>query len=70
MFRQSLPLTRVVEFLSRMPSCVVAMEACSGAHHWGREISALGHEVRLIAPRYVKPYVKRQKNDAADAEPS
>ncbi len=67
-FRKSLPRTRVIEFLSRLPSCVVAMEACSGAHHWGREISALGHEVRLIAPRYVKPYVKRQKNDAADAE--
>lgn len=68
MFRKSLPRARVLEFLSRLPSCIVAMEACSGAHYWGREISALGHEVRLIAPRYVKPYVKRQKNDAADAE--
>ena len=64
-FRKALPRAR---FLSRLPSCVIAMEACSGAHYWGREISALGHEVRLIAPRYVKPYVKRQKNDAADAE--
>jgi transposase len=44
------------------------MEACASAHHWGREIGALGHEVRLIAPAYVKPFVKRQKNDMADAE--
>lgn len=47
---------------------MVAMEACASAHHWGREIAALGHEVRLIAPIYVKPFVKRQKNDTADAE--
>ena len=44
------------------------MEACSGAHYWARELAAVGHEVRLIAPRYVKPFLKRQKNDAADAE--
>jgi transposase len=46
------------------------MEACSSAHFWGREIGRLGHEVRLIPPAYVKPFVKRQKNDAADAEAS
>ena len=48
--------------------CVVAMEACAGAHYWAREIAKLGHHVRLIAPAYVKPFIKRQKNDAADAE--
>lgn len=53
---------------AQLPACVVAMEACATAHFWAREISALGHEVRLVPPAYVKPFVKRQKNDAADAE--
>ena len=48
--------------------CVVAMEACGSAHYWGRELSKLGHEVRLISPQFVKPYVKSGKNDANDAE--
>ena len=48
--------------------CMVGLEACPGAHHWARQIVALGHDVRLMPPQYVKPYVKRQKNDAADAE--
>jgi len=67
-FRKKLSRAQVLPFLERQPSCIVAMEACATAHHWGREIGKLGHEVRLIAPHYVKPFVKRQKNDAADAE--
>lgn len=66
--RQKLRRAQVLEFFSQLPSCVVAMEACGDAHYWGREIGKLGHEVLLIPPAYVKPFVKRQKNDAADAE--
>ena len=54
-------------FFAALPPCLVGMEACATAHHWGRELRALGHDVRLIPPAYVKPYVVRQKNDAADA---
>jgi transposase len=67
-FRKTLRRARVLEFFRDLPRCVVAMEACGGAHHWAREIGRLGHEVRLIPPIYVKPFVKRQKNDASDAE--
>ena len=59
---------QVLAFFARQSPCLVGMEACATAHHWAREIEALGHEVRLMPPRYVKPYVKRNKNDAADAE--
>ena len=55
-------------FLQKLPSCLVGIEACASAHHWSRELQALGHTVRLMPPAYVKPYVKRHKNDATDAE--
>ena len=59
---------QLLGFFSSQPRCVVAMEACASAHYWAREIAALGHETKLIPPAYVKPFVKRQKNDMADAE--
>ena len=69
MLRRKLSRGKVIEFLASLPACLVVMETCGGAHHWGREIQQLGHEVRLIAPVYVKPFVKRrQKSDARDAE--
>lgn len=58
----------LLETLSKLAPCLVGMEACATSHYWAREIATLGHEVRLIPPAYVKPYVKRQKNDMADAE--
>ena len=67
-FRKKLTREKVLGFFAERPRCIVAMEACGSAHHWGRAIRDAGHEVRLIPPAYVKPFVKRQKNDAADAE--
>lgn len=66
--RKKLRRAQVLEFFSKLPPCLVGMEACSSAHHWARELQELGHEVRLIPPQYVKPFVKTNKNDAADAE--
>ena len=67
-FRKKLSRRKVSMFFATQRRCVVAMEACASSHYWAREIGALGHEVKLIPPIYVKPFVKRQKNDAADAE--
>jgi transposase len=68
LFRRRVTRSKLLGFLAAQAPCVVAMEACASAHYWAREIGKLGHCVRLIAPAYVKPFVKRQKNDAADAE--
>ena len=67
-FRRKLSRAKILDFVASQPRCTVVMEACASAHYWGREIGGLGHAVRLIPPVYVKAYVKRQKNDAADAE--
>lgn len=67
-FRKKLSRKQFAAFMQKHPGCIVAMEACATAHHWARTLSALGHVVRLIAPKFVKPYVKSQKNDMADAE--
>ena len=66
--RRQLRRSQVLPFFEKQASCVVGIEACATSHHWAREIAKLGHDVRLMPARYVKPYVKRNKNDAADAE--
>lgn len=67
-FSRKLTRAKLLDFFAVQPACVVALEACGGAHHWARQLQAMGHEVRLIPPAYVKPFVKRNKNDAIDAE--
>src|SRR5271155_3023020 len=66
--RRQLKRRSVLAFFQKLPPCLVGIEACASSHHWSRELQALGHTVRLMPPAYVKPYVKRQKNDATDAE--
>ena len=66
--RRQLKRRQVLAFFQKLPPCLVGIEACASSHHWSRELQALGHTVRLMPPAYVKPYVKRQKNDATDAE--
>lgn len=66
--RKKLRRKEMVAFFEKVPTTVIAIEACGGSHHWARLLRSLGHEVKLIPPQYVKPYVKRGKNDAADAE--
>lgn len=66
--RQKLTRARLLPFFAKLEPCLVGIEACGASHHWARELIKLGHEARLMPPSYVKPYLKRQKNDMADAE--
>jgi len=66
--RRQLRRRQLLPFMAQLPNCLVGMEACGGAHYWAREITKLGHEVKLMSPRFVRPYVKSSKNDARDAE--
>ena len=66
--RKKLSRKEMVKFFEKTPPTTIALEACGGSHHWARLLSSLGHQVKLIAPQLAKPYVKRGKNDAADAE--
>jgi transposase len=68
LFNRKLRRAEVLRFFEKLPPCLVGMEACASAHYWAREIAAFGHDVRLLPPQYVKPFVKRGKTDAADAE--
>src|SRR5436305_14136718 len=68
LIRRQLMRRQVLAFFEKLPPCLVGIEACASSHHWSRELQALGHTVRLMPPAHVKPYVKRQKNDATDAE--
>lgn len=68
LFRKKLSRPQFAKFLKEMPDCILAMEACGTSHHWGREAQSLGFKVLLVPPSYVKPFVKRHKNDAVDAE--
>src|SRR5207245_4419648 len=66
--RKTLARAKLLEYFAQLPPCLIGMEACGGAHHWARELTKLGHTVRLMAAQFVTPYRKRGKNDANDAE--
>src|SRR5471032_1531230 len=66
--RKQLKRNQVMEFFTKLEPCLIGMEACGSAHHWARKLQQLGHTVKLMAPQFVKPYVKTNKNDMADAE--
>lgn len=66
--RRQLTRARMLPFFAKLPRCLVGIEACNNSHYWARELTALGHDVKLMPAQYVKPYVERGKNDAADAE--
>ena len=68
LIRRRLTRARMLPFFAKLPPCLVGIEACNNSHYWARELTALGHDVKLMPAQYVKPYVKRGKNDAADAE--
>ncbi len=68
LIRRQLTRARMLPFFAKLPRCLVGIEACNNSHYWARELIALGHDVKLMPAQYVKPYVKRGKNDAADAE--
>ncbi|KAG0190241.1 hypothetical protein DFQ28_002375 [Apophysomyces sp. BC1034] len=68
MLRKLLKRDQMAAFFANLPPCLIGMEACGSAHHWARKLQEMGHTVRLISPQFVKPYVKTNKNDAADAE--
>ena len=67
-FKKRVSRSQLLSIIANFRPCLIGMEACSGAHYWARQFQAYGHEVRLIPPQYVKPYVKTNKNDANDAE--
>jgi transposase len=66
--RKQLKRRQVLPFFANLAPCLIGMEACNRAHHWGRQLQKVGHTVKLMAPQFVKPYVKTNKNDMADAE--